>query len=198
MLYSLYTRGVILRELAPCYGTHEGANERNLLWDSWYSLDEGLETSLKLNMATSLWSRSKQKKLILLMMMMLEDDSSVSKKVARKTWARLWLLRRQAKGAFYTIFRELSLEDSDGFCEYIRTPYAKFELINFYTFSRRHVDFWARVKGSKGIVDENIGLFDWLMFYICRTNPKCQYTRGSVFKFAQFATGACSQISLTG
>ena len=91
------------------------------------------------------------------MMMMLADDSSVSKQVARKSWARLWLLRRQEKGAFYTIFRELSVEDSDGFCEYMRTPYAKFELINFYTFSRHHVDFWARVKGSKGIVDENIG-----------------------------------------
>ena len=95
-------------------------------------------------MATSLWSRSKQKKLILLMMMkmmMLVDESSVSKKVARKTWARLWLLRRQEKGAFCTSFRELSVEDSDGFCEYMRTPYAKFELINFYTFSRRHVEF---------------------------------------------------------
>ena len=72
---------------------------------------------------------------------MLEDDSSVSKNVARKTWARLWLLRRQGKWAFYTIFRELSMEDSDGFFEYTRTPYAKFELINFYTFSRRHVEF---------------------------------------------------------
>ena len=74
-------------------------------------------------------------------MMMLEDESLVSKKVARIKWARLWLLRRQEKGAFYTIFRELSVEDSDGFCEYMRTPYAKFELINFYTFSRRHVEF---------------------------------------------------------
>ena len=72
---------------------------------------------------------------------MLVDDSSVSKKVARKTWARLWLLRRQEKWAFYTIFRELSVEDSDGFCEYMRTPYAKFEFINFYTFSRSHVEF---------------------------------------------------------
>ena len=70
-----------------------------------------------------------------------DADSSVSKKVARKTWARLWLLRRQEKWSFYTIFRELSVEDSDGFCEYMRTPYAKFELINFYTFSRRHVEF---------------------------------------------------------
>ena len=91
------------------------------------------------------------------MMMMLADDSSVSKQVARKSWARLWLLRRQEKGASYTIFRELSVEDSDGFCEYMRMPYAKFELINFYTFSRRHLEFSARVKGSKGIVDENIG-----------------------------------------
>ena len=74
-------------------------------------------------------------------MMMLEDDTSVSKKVAGKTWARLWLLRRQEKGAFYTIFRELSVEDSVGFFEYMRTPYAKFELINFYTFSRCHVEF---------------------------------------------------------
>ena len=77
-------------------------------------------------MATSLWSRSKQKKLILLMMMMLEDDSSVSKKVVRKTWAHFWLLRRQEKGAFYTIFRELSVEDSDGFSEYMRKPFATF------------------------------------------------------------------------
>lgn len=84
-------------------------------------------------------------------------DSSVSKKVARKTWARLRLLRRQEKGAFYNIFRELSVEDLDGFCEYTRMPYAKFELINFYTLSRRRVEFRARVKGSKGIVDANTG-----------------------------------------
>ena len=34
ILHCQYTRGVILRELAPCYGTHVGANERNLVWDS--------------------------------------------------------------------------------------------------------------------------------------------------------------------
>ena len=32
ILYCQYTLGVILRELAPCYGTHVGANERNLVW----------------------------------------------------------------------------------------------------------------------------------------------------------------------
>ena len=64
-----------------------------------------LGTSSKLNMATSLRSRSKKKTLILLMMMMLADESSVSKQVARKSWARLWLLRRQEKGALYYFSR---------------------------------------------------------------------------------------------
>ena len=50
----------------------------------------------------------------------------------------------------------MSVEGSDGFCEYMRMPYAKFELINFYTFSRGRLEFWAPVKGSKGIVDENL------------------------------------------
>ena len=64
-------------------------------------------------------------------MMMLQDDSLVSKKVAKKTWARLWLLRKREKRAFYTIFRELSVKDSDGFCKYMKTPYAKIKLINY-------------------------------------------------------------------
>ena len=38
------------------------------------------------------------------MMMMLADDSSVSKQVARKSWARLWLLRRQEKGVSVLFF----------------------------------------------------------------------------------------------
>ena len=78
-----------------------------------------------------MWSKSKQKKLILLkVMMMLQDDSLVSKKVAKKISTRLWLLRKQEKGAFYTIFRELSVKDSDGFFKYMKTPYAKIKLIN--------------------------------------------------------------------
>ena len=32
ILHCQYTLGVILRELAPCYDTHVGANERNLVW----------------------------------------------------------------------------------------------------------------------------------------------------------------------
>ena len=57
--------------------------------------------------------------------------------------------RRQVEGAFYDIFPELSVVDSDGFCKYMRMPHAK---------------FWAQVKGSNGIVDENIGKFDWLLY----------------------------------
>ena len=89
---------------------------------------------------------------------MLEDVSSVSKKCQENLGSPVASEKiRQDKEAFYTIFRELSVEDSDGFCEYMRVPYANFEITNFYTLGRRHVEFWARVKGSKGVVDENIG-----------------------------------------
>ena len=59
-------------------------------------------------------------------MMMLEEEDSTTDQVARKTWARQWLLRRQEKGAFYTIFQELAMEDCEGFREFLRMPYAKF------------------------------------------------------------------------
>ena len=158
ILHCQYTRGVILRELAPCYGTHVGANERNWVWDSWYSPDGGLGTSSKLTWRLPCDPDQNRKSWFFWWWWCLKMiDSSVSKKVARKTWARPWLLRRHEKGAFYTLFRELSVEDLDGFCECTRMPYANFELIKFYTFSRRHVEFWARRKGSKGIVDENTG-----------------------------------------
>ena len=108
ILHGQYKQVFILRELAPCYGTHEGPNGRNLVWDSWYSPDEHLGTSSKLNMATSLWSRTKQKKLILLMMMrrwcLKMTPQLVTEKVASKAWARLWPLRRQEKGAFKLVF----------------------------------------------------------------------------------------------
>ena len=42
-------------------------------------------------------------------------------------------------------------------------------------------------------MDEKVGLFGWLTFYICRLNPHAtkrpyQYTRGRIFKFAQLAS----------
>ena len=104
------TEGVIVQELASCHGTHVETNERNLVWDSWYSPDECLGTSSKLNLATSLRSRSKEEKLILLMMMILEDHSSVCKKcqenlgspvVSEKTGERGFLYySRTVRGKF--------------------------------------------------------------------------------------------------
>lgn len=82
-------------------------------------------------------SSLKKKKMVVLMMLMLQDEDS-SKKVSRKVWARRWLLRRQEKGAFYTIFQELALEDSGCFREFMRMPYAKFsELANVVSQSIR-------------------------------------------------------------
>ena len=70
-------------------------------------------------------SRSKQKKLTLFKLKMLVEDESVRYIVARKTCARKWLLRRQEKSAFCTIFEELTMEDSKRFCEITWMPYAK-------------------------------------------------------------------------
>ena len=81
----------------------------------------------------------------------------VTEKVASKAWARLWPLRRQEKGAFKLVFENCPWKIQTDFVKTRELQTQEFELINFYTFSRRHVDFWARVKGSKGIVDENIG-----------------------------------------
>ena len=104
------TEGVIVQELASCHGTHVETNERNLVWDSWYSPDECLGTSSKLNLVTSLRSRSKEEKLILLMMIILEDHSSVCKKcqenlgspvVSEKTGERGFLYySRTVRGKF--------------------------------------------------------------------------------------------------
>jgi len=51
--------------------------------------------------------------------------------VDRKRWTREWLKRREEKGAYYTIFKELAVEDTPGFAEFTRMPHAKFvELVN--------------------------------------------------------------------
>ena len=78
--------------------------------------DWGMGTScfIKSSMAANS-SELKKKKLVLFMMMMLEDEEASSKIVSRKVWARKWLLRRPEKGVFYTLFKELALEDSGVF-----------------------------------------------------------------------------------
>ena len=70
-------------------------------------------------------SFEKKKKMVLLMMMMLQDEEASSKIVSRKVWARKWLLRRPEKRVFYTLFKEVALEDLGGFWEFMRMPYEK-------------------------------------------------------------------------
>ena len=65
----------------------------------------------------------KKKLLVILMMLMAEEDSVMLK---QRIWCRQWLLRRNERGAYHTIFRELAIEDTPGFAEYMRMPYAKF------------------------------------------------------------------------
>ena len=59
-----------------------------------------------------------------MMMMMLDEEVPVP--YERRIWARKWLLRREQKGAFYTLFQELAVEDTAAFSDYMRMPYPKF------------------------------------------------------------------------
>ena len=91
-----------------------------------------------------------------------EEEDSTTKQVARKTWARQWLLRRQEKGAFYTIFQELAMEDCKGFSKFMRMQYAKFvHLADMLNESNFENEF----KGFKGIMDKKLAN---LIGYICR------------------------------
>lgn len=67
---------------------------------------------------------SKKKKLLLLCLMMLDDEEY--KYVERRCWTRQWVSRREERGAYNTIFKELAIEDSCGFAEYMRMPHHKF------------------------------------------------------------------------
>lgn len=58
------------------------------------------------------------------MMTILEEEMPVT--YERRMWARQWLLRREERGAFHTLFQELAVEDTVGFNEYMRMPYPKF------------------------------------------------------------------------
>ena len=80
-------------------------------------------------------SRAAKKKTLLLLIMMMEDEELLIS-YERKMWARQWLLQREQRGAFHTLFQELAVEDTLGFSEYMRMPYSKFvalaELIGPY------------------------------------------------------------------
>jgi len=69
-------------------------------------------------------SRAAKKKTLLLLMIMQDEELPIS--YERRMWARQWLLRREQRGAFQTLFQELAVEDTPGFSEYIRMPYSKF------------------------------------------------------------------------
>ena len=71
------------------------------------------------------WNDCDQKKKLLVILKMLMDEQN-SVMLKRIIWCRQWLLRRAERGANHTIFRELAIEDTLGFAENMRMPYAKF------------------------------------------------------------------------
>ena len=69
------------------------------------------------------WNR--KRKLITLLTMLVDDESPLT--VDRQIWTREWILRREQRGTYHTIFRELAIEDTSGFSEYMRMPYQTFQ-----------------------------------------------------------------------
>jgi hypothetical protein len=69
-------------------------------------------------------SSRKRKLMVLLMMQLVDDDTPIA--VERRVWTRDWILRREERGAYHTICKELTVEDTLCFSEYMRMPHEKF------------------------------------------------------------------------
>ena len=61
---------------------------------------------------------------------------------------------------------------------------------SYYLQRRTHLSLKNKLSKFKGRYTQGVLLPEHAPGSFCT----CQYTRGSVFKFAQFASGACSQI----
>ena len=68
--------------------------------------------------------------------LLLDDEEETVVKRKRTVWVRPWMTRTETDGAFYTIFRELKEEDSEGFRGYLRLDTNTFDkLVNLLTTS---------------------------------------------------------------
>ena len=56
-----------------------------------------------------------------------EEEQTRKKRRARTIWTNPWMLLRKIDVAFYTIFKELKEQDSDGFKSYVRMDVDHFE-----------------------------------------------------------------------
>ena len=91
-------------------------------------------------------------------MMLLGDVEC--KHVERRCWSRQWVSRREERRACHTVFKELAIEDSGGFAEYMRMPHCKFILVRIFG---SHFEWFS--DGSWEINWRSV--IDW--FWFCRS-----------------------------
>ena len=144
---------------------------------------------------------SKKKKLLVILMMTLDNEEYVEH-VERKYWIRQWVARRHERGAYNTIFRELALEDSSGFGDYMRMPHCKFiELLNIIGPSIQKKDTPMRMSIPPG---ERLALtlrylstgksFQSLSFSISNWKiHDCRNCLGCLHSYNQYLEGEISQ-----
>ena len=58
-----------------------------------------------------------------------EDEVNIKKKRNRINWMRSWIARREERGAFHQLVKELVVEDSVGFRDFFRLNSQQFEFI---------------------------------------------------------------------
>ena len=87
-------------------------------------------------------------------------DEEMCNYVDRKRWTREWPKRKEGKGAYYTIFKELAVQDAPGFAKFLIPGFA--DCFFNFVFRGRHLE--RVLLKAYGIAN---GAFYWFSLF-CR------------------------------
>ena len=68
-----------------------------------------------------------KKKFVWILLVLDTLDEKKKKERKRNVWTRAWLKRREERGVYHLLMRELELEDAAAFTKYFRMPKLKFD-----------------------------------------------------------------------
>ena len=79
--------------------------------------------------------RRKVKFLQILLLMDSFEEEDVLRSRKRVIWTRSWIRRREERGAYHQLIRELAVEDAPAFARYFRMDKKKFNAASLSTIS---------------------------------------------------------------
>jgi hypothetical protein len=77
----------------------------------------------------SMEKKRKMIKALLLLDLLSEDDEEQIKPRKRIHWVRPWIARREQRGVYHLLVRELALEDETAYRDFFRTTKAQFQFL---------------------------------------------------------------------